>query len=236
MVNWDHCDALLAPRLCCHTDWKCFCDTTSDDVAVANIIPSSAELVCVLTLTQEPQLTLCSRDGPDGEWSTFTLRVGTPAQNVRVLISTASQSTWVVVPEGCGESDASCQEARGATFDYNVSSTWAQQGYGSLLYEQNLGLDGDGLWGNDTLGLGVQGSGGPTLNNQAIAGIKTNDFYVGMFGVNPKPIKNTGLGTQQDSYMASLKKQSFIPSIAFGYTAGAQYRKFYSETEFCELC
>ena len=162
--------------------------------------------------------------------------MGTPAQNVRVLISTASQSTWVVIPEGCGESDTSCQTDRGATFDYNVSSTWAQQGYDSLSYVQTLGLDGEGLWGNDTLGLGVQGSGGPTLNNQAIAGIKSNDIYLGMFGVNPKPIKNTGLGTLQDSYMASLKKQNLIPSITFGYTAGARYRKSDSVTKACKLC
>ena len=86
-------------------------------------------------------------------------------------------------------------------------------------------MNGNGLWGNDTLGLAVQGSGGPTLENQVIAGIVTDNFYLGMFGVNPKPANYTGLsGDQQDSYMTSLKKQNIIPSTSFGYTAGAQYR------------
>lgn len=168
----------------------------------------------------------CYRDGPDGPWSTFTLRVGTPAQDVRVLISTASQSTWVVLPQGCDSSDTSCQDERGATYDYNSSSTWLKQGTFELFNEKNLGLYGNGLWGNDTLGLGIQGSGGPTLNNQVIAGIVTNNFYIGMFGANPKSTNYTGIdGYQQDSYITSLKKQDFIPSITYGYTAGAEYRQ-----------
>ena len=71
----------------------------------------------------------------------------------------------------------------------------------------------------------MQGSGGPTLNNQVIAGIVTDNFYIGMFGVNPKPTNYTSIeGYRQDSYVTSLKKQNFIPSISFGYTAGAPYR------------
>ena len=120
----------------------------------------------------------------------------------------------------------SCQDERGATYDYNSSSTWNSRGTYELFNEKNLGLYGNGLWGNDTLGLGIQGSGGPTLNTQVIAGIVTNNFYIGMFGANPKPTNYTGIdGYQQDSYITSLKKQNFIPSITYGYTAGAEYRK-----------
>lgn len=167
-----------------------------------------------------------SRDGPDGPWSSFLLRVGTPAQDVRVLISSASQATWVVIPEGCGKRDpTSCSDDRGALFNYNQSSTWAQNGLYEIWNEQNLGLSGNGLWGNDTLGLAVQGSGGPTLQNQVVAGIVTDNFYLGMFGVNPKPTNYTTFTSDpQDSYMTTLKKQKLIPSISFGYTAGAAYR------------
>ena len=131
----------------------------------------------------------------------------------------------MVTPDGCETSDTSCQNERGAVFNYNSSSTWQKQGTYELSYEKNLGLNGNGLWGNDTLGLGIQGSGGPTLNNQVIAGIITDNFYIGMFGVNPKPTNYTGIeGYRQDSYVASLKKENLIPSISFGYTAGAPYR------------
>ena len=175
---------------------------------------------CNLPLTDN------NRDGPDGPWSSFLLRVGTPAQDVRVLISSASQDTWVVLPSGCGKSDPStCPDDRGGLFNYNKSSTWSTHGLYELYNERNLGMNGNGLWGNDTLGLAVQGSGGPTLQNQVIACIVTDNFYLGMFGVNPKPTNYTGLdGDQQDSYMTSLKKQNIIPSTSFGYTAGAPYR------------
>jgi len=60
----------------------------------------------------------CSPDqgweGNDGKWSTFIIRVGTPDQDFRVLISTAGQETWVPVPEGCLPTDPSnCGDLRG---------------------------------------------------------------------------------------------------------------------------
>ena len=169
---------------------------------------------------------LQSRDGPDGPWSTFTLRVGTPAQDVRVLISTAVEASWLVLPQGCAQGDTSCPNLRGQLFNPNISSTWAEWGYYELFTEQNLGIPGHGLFGNDTLGLGIQGSGGPTLQNQVIGGIGIQDFYIGMFGVNPKPTNFSGLGAEgQPSFITSLRNQSLIPSVSFGYTAGAQYRE-----------
>lgn len=84
---------------------------------------------------------------------------------------------------------------------------------------------GNGVWGNDTLGLAVQGSGGPTLQNQVVAGIVTDNFYLGMFGVNPKPTNYTTITSNpHESYMTTLKNQNLIPSTSFGYTAGAPYR------------
>jgi hypothetical protein len=64
------------------------------------------------------------RDGNDGPWSSFTLQIGTPPQDVKVFISTAGTQTWVVVPEGGGSSDPSnCPALRGGEFALNQSST-----------------------------------------------------------------------------------------------------------------
>jgi hypothetical protein len=53
-------------------------------------------------------------EGNDGRWSTFVIRVGTPDQDFRVLISTAGQETWVPISEGCLSSDPSnCGALRG---------------------------------------------------------------------------------------------------------------------------
>lgn len=131
----------------------------------------------------------------------------------------------MVLPDGCKANDTGCRADRGEVYNYNQSSTWSANGLYELYNERNLGMNGNGLWGNDTIGLGVQGSGGPTLEDQVLAGIVTNNFYLGMFGVNPKPTNYTGIATdQQDSYMTTLKKRNVIPSVSFGYTAGAQYR------------
>ncbi|KAL8729178.1 MAG: hypothetical protein Q9166_004917 [cf. Caloplaca sp. 2 TL-2023] len=107
----------------------------------------------------------------------------------------------------------------------NASSTWQPNGFWQLGNERNLGIYANGLFGNDTIGLGIQGSGGPTLSDQIMAVIGTQQIYVGMFAVNPKRTNYTGITEQgQASYMTSLRDQSLIPSVSFGYTAGAPYR------------
>lgn len=153
--------------------------------------------------------------------------MGTPEQAVRVLISTASQQTWVILPEGCLQTDTICPDARGRVYNQSKSTTWSQlgKGYFELSVEQHLNISANGLYGHDTLGLGVKGSGGPTLQSQIIGGIGAEQYYLGMFGVNPKSTNFTGLDEEQPSYLASLKDQKIIPSLSFGYTAGAQYRK-----------
>lgn len=92
------------------------------------------------------------------------------------------------------------------------------------MIENNLGISKNGIFGNETIGLGYPGAGGPTLTNQVLAEINALEYWVGYFGVNPKPTNFTGFEAGQDSYMTTLKKQLKIPSLSFGYTAGNQYR------------
>lgn len=169
----------------------------------------------------------CNRDGDDGPWSTFALRVGTPEQVVRVLPSTAVPETWVVFDAGCISTDPkSCPDDRGGTFNFNVSTTWVKKDFFSLAIELNLGYDttNAGEYGFETLGLGYQGSGGPSLENQVIAGIATKDFYLGSLGLNPRPLNFT----TEDSHptlLANLRTQNLVPSLSYGYSAGAYYSK-----------
>lgn len=153
--------------------------------------------------------------------------MGTPEQEVRVLISTAGKETWVVLPGGCLRTDTICPDARGGIYNNDTSSTWSRlgEGYFELSVEQNLNIPVTGLYGHDTIGLGGRGSSGPTLQNQIVAGIKSERYYLGMFGVNRKPTSFNGVDGEQPSYMSSLKNQGIIPSESFGYTAGAQYRE-----------
>ena len=171
-------------------------------------------------------------DGDDGSWSTFTIRVGTPPQTFRVLPATNSDETWVPVPAGCKSTGypKNCGDLRGVNpfqispslgFDKNASSTWVENGIYNLLMEQNLGLDdsANGDYGFDSVGLGNTPT-GPTLPHQVVAGIATNAFWLGYLGLGPKPVN---FSTSIPSFMKTLADQNMIPSLSYGYTAGAKY-------------
>ncbi|KAL8946002.1 MAG: hypothetical protein Q9222_007543 [Ikaeria aurantiellina] len=171
-------------------------------------------------------------EGNDGPWSSFTLQIGSPAQNVNVFISTAGAQTLPVAPQGCISSDPSnCAQLRGGLFDANQSTTWVSNILSpnktdtfALGLETNLGYSANGKFGFDTVALGWQGSGGPSLEEQIVGGIATKDFYLGLFGLNPRPSNFSTFSDRVPSYMSNLKNQSLIPSLSWAYTAGNQYR------------
>ena len=148
------------------------------------------------------------------------------------MISTASQQQWVIDYRGCSTGDDVCAEARGDTFTYNTSSTWDMVGLYKLWIEENLGRFGNANYGYDTVSLGYQGEGGPTLKNQTVGALATNAFYFGHFGINPKSTNFTNFTHASPSYMTSLKDQGLIPSVSWGYTAGVPYRRFPSSHKF----
>ena len=100
-----------------------------------------------------------NREGVDGTWSTFEIRVGTPQQVYRVLPATSWQETWVVYGLAVSVCDASvgvapnCQDARGGVFSNFSSTTWEQGKQYMLGVDTNLGESGEGQYGSsDTSG------------------------------------------------------------------------------------
>lgn len=165
-------------------------------------------------------------DGIDGKWSSFTLRVGTPQQFIRTFLSFAVYQTWGVLPQGCqaAANEQQCADARGWIYDQNASSTRQPIGLYDLYVENKMGYGGNARYVYDVVGLGGEGEGGPTLANTTIGGFAVEDFYLGIFGINPKPTNFSSFNEPSPSYMTQLKEQRQIPSISFGYTAGAHYR------------
>lgn len=53
------------------------------------------------------------------------------------------------------------------------------QGIFALAIETNLNLSGNGLYGYDKVALSYLGSSVPSLGHQVVAGIATEDFYMG---------------------------------------------------------
>ena len=172
------------------------------------------------------------RDGNDGPWSSFVVEIGTPAQTVKVFVGTAATQTWAIAMEGCVASDpANCAAQRGGLYNYNISTSWVPNlaNISTDIYfldlESNLGYTGNGRYGFDDITLGWQGSGGPSLKNQTVAGVAAKDFFMGIFGLTPRPSNFTSFDDPIPSYMENLRNQSLIPSLSWAYTAGNQYRK-----------
>ena len=91
--------------------------------------------------------------------------------------------------------------------------------------EANLGYSDTAAWGFDTVALGFSDAfGGPKLENQVIATFANDDYFIGTFGLNQQPTNFTNLTSPHPSFLTTLKAKNLIPSLSWGYTAGARYR------------
>lgn len=132
----------------------------------------------------------------------------------------------MIAPQGCiyaTDLDA-CASARGNFFNYTLSSSFDNLKIYAISIESNLGYVANAVYGWDVVSLGGVGEGGPTLKNTTVGAVAVDDFYLGVFGLNPKPTNWTSFDDSSPSYMTQLKEQKLIPSVSFGYTAGAPYR------------
>lgn len=132
---------------------------------------------------------------------------------------------------GCIRADpTTCPQSRGGLFNLNASRTWQDQGIYGIGVETNLPdyLDEyfNGDYGLDALGLGAAGSSGVRLDTQVLGAIATKDFYLGFLGVNPHPTNFDWFGNPHGSFLSSLKQSNNTPSLSYGYSAGARYRKY----------
>jgi hypothetical protein len=169
-------------------------------------------------------------EGNDGPWSSFAIQIGNKPQNVRVLPSTASTSTWVVYDAGCpDDAPSNCADSRGGTFNPNNSLTLVPNSIFELGIEENLDFSVFGEFSFDTVTLGWQGSGGPSVEHSVVAGIADTTFtWMGVLGLNPRPTNfSTFPNSPQVSFLQSLRNQNNIPSLSWAYTAGAQYREYH---------
>ncbi|KAF2712750.1 acid protease [Pleomassaria siparia CBS 279.74] len=175
-------------------------------------------------------------DGNDGSWSTFRISIGKPGQQFRVLASTKSGETYVVVPEGCiqGIDGPNCSNLRGADifqssqspgFQVNMSSNWSTLGQYSVDLEDSLNYTAQGLFGFDkiTLGSAVDDT-SISMDHQVVSGIADTDYWMGYIPLGVPDSSFSSLSQSIDSFIYQLRNSSQIPSLSFSYTAGAKYR------------
>lgn len=188
--------------------------------------------------TTEPLPYICPTtqqfDGNDGSWSTFIVSIGTPGQEFRVLPSTAGSETWVPGYQGCTSNDVSdCAKLRGtdpfegsqsAGFESNRSSTWNDIGLYSLDLESGLGYTGNGSYGYDKVSLAAPSDSGLSANNSVVAAIADKDYFLGLLGLNARATSFSSGSNNSLSFMQLAKNANEIPSLSYGYTAGAKYQ------------
>lgn len=174
-------------------------------------------------------------DGNDGAWSTFIISIGTPGQDFRVLVSTQSGQIQVIVPDGCVEGDGpDCANLRGAEifnsaqnpgFQVNVSSTWSTIGQYQVETESRLNITAPGIFGYDKVALGPAAESTLlSLDHQVVAGLAETNYWMGHIPLGIPDSSFSSLSQSIDSFIHQLRNQTKIPSMSFGYTAGAKYR------------
>lgn len=62
------------------------------------------------------------------------------------------------------------------------------------------------------------------LEEQAVAGITTKDFYLGTFGLSSQVSSLPHSNRPLPDYISQLNQSGLIPFVTWSYTAGNQYR------------
>ncbi|KAI4210024.1 MAG: hypothetical protein LQ351_007074 [Letrouitia transgressa] len=104
----------------------------------------------------------------------------------------------------------------------NQSSTWKQLGSDNLFDGNRLGVSERVPYGMDNITIGPNPQNGLLVDQRTlVAGITTEPLYIGLLGL--KPLNNSRFDRSSSSIMQLLHSQNLIPSLSFGYTAGAIY-------------
>ena len=92
--------------------------------------------------------------------------------------------------------------------------------------EMNLGYSDNATYGLDTLALGLSNANGsPQIESQVVAAFATDHYYIGLFGLGHQGVNFSEYSTPNTTFLTTLKEQNMIPSLSWGYTAGAIYRE-----------
>lgn len=119
-----------------------------------------------------------------------------------------------------------CDAARGGVFTPSKSNSWQS------LNVWQLGLAYLGYGGNGDYGREMASGQNPltrtsfTMNDVAVAAINVTEYYQGLFGLG---IAKGSFGDEAiDTPLTKvgISAARSIPSVSYGYTAGAHYSKF----------
>lgn len=168
----------------------------------------------------------------------FYVNIGTPPQYFHVLPSFKGQTIYVPISDDCARlAVADCGALRGVEifsskpspgFQTNASTTWSRLGIYELDIGRNFGMGGNTLYGYDTAGISLSSGAGDniTLDHQAVSAYASPDSWLGHLGLSHFAI-TVNETERPSSVLQVMKDRNLIPSLSFGYQAGAAHREPY---------
>jgi hypothetical protein len=174
--------------------------------------------------------------------SSFQVQIssGPGAQPVRVLPSTSMSTIWAVMasigcPDGWIGGTKNCTISRGGLFNGTASTTYESRNNYSLenvASLKNYGLASEAIhMGLDLTTLGYKGSSSSNPQKQIIWDFGSYQYTLqGLVGLHQAPVNLSdtgGFGYPNPSFIQTLRNANSIPSVSYGYTAGAKYRTFF---------
>lgn len=103
---------------------------------------------------------------------------------------------------------------------HNASSSWSTDSKTQPItgLPLTLGIHDVGLYGTETVGIGADAHTGLTLQGEQVVGVNASSFYIGSLGL--------AMTSDNSSLLETLYNQKMIPSVSYGYTAGALYGEY----------
>lgn len=156
-------------------------------------------------------------------------------ENIPVGNCSASRGAEVLI------SNSSISSSSHYGFQPNASSTWQGVGRYNLEPGTKFELDGDSLYGYDRAGISIDDSASDnlTLEDQIVGAYSTpseiglSRLWLGRLGLSQFDM-TLNISDRPVSFLHALKQKNHIPSLSFGYQAGAAYREHILSAEpFC---
>ncbi|KAK3316866.1 aspartic peptidase domain-containing protein [Apodospora peruviana] len=158
--------------------------------------------------------------GSDGDWSTFDVSVGSTSQSVQLTVSTTESGLRAYIASDGDDEDSSKILALGHGFNPGSSQTWKDTRISDNDSYPYIDSTQSGL---DSVLLSAD-------RPSAVVGIElinsTSQFFAGLGSIGLLNSSGTSGNATYESLIRQLAQNvgdQGIPSLAYGYTAGASY-------------
>ncbi|KAI4228860.1 MAG: hypothetical protein LQ349_006483 [Xanthoria aureola] len=146
-----------------------------------------------------------------------------PFRNPSTAVALSSLDAGLTCSSNKSPIPGAANPAAATGFQFNQSSSWSVIGNYTLEGSTQLPDDAYGLFGTDVVAAGPNPEAALTpTRGSTVAGVAAQPIYLGLLGLRPS--NSPRFDASSPSFLTNLRNQNLIPSLSFGYTAGAAYK------------